>query len=299
VISQHRQMTWVDAFVQQGLIIASRAQLRSVGASDRGLTSAVRSGELIRVRRDHYALPGCDRHIVRAVRVGGRLACSSRLRSLGVFAFDDLTHIHMTKQSSRSRSPLNRHVALSSINRDGAILHWAPLLDARAGTEYAVGVLDALAQVVRCNHPWHAIASIDNAIFLRRIDEADLAELFAWLPEQCQPLRALVDGRSEAGQETVLRCAFREAGLEPELQVVIPEVGRVDLVLEGRLIIEADSRSAHDGWELHVRDRDRDIDAARQGYMTLRPAYRRTMFATADVVEAALMLLRSPRDYRR
>jgi hypothetical protein len=291
-------MSWTEAFTSGALTIASRADLRALGATDRMLTSAVRMGHLLRVRRDHYALPDTDRHVIRAVRVGGRLACVSTLRYSGVFGFDTGTHIHLRKQASRSRSPRSRAVPLTPHNREGARLHWRPLIDESDGTEFSVGLVDALAQVIRCNDPWHAIASIDNALFLRRITEAELTAVFGHLPEMFAALRPQLDGRSEAGQETVLRCAFRAAGLEPELQVDLPGVGRVDLVLEGRLIVEADSRQAHDGWELHVRDRDRDIDAARLGYMSLRPAYNRTMYATADVVEAAVQLLRSTDRFR-
>lgn len=88
-------------------------------------------------------------------------------------------------------------------------------------------------------------------------------------------------------------------GIQSQIQVTIPGVGRVDGLVDGRLIWEADSRLAHDGWQLHVRDRDRDIDAARQGFVTLRPAYNRTMFATADVVDAVQRLLEAISRHRR
>ena len=84
---------------------------------------------------------------------------------------------------------------------------------------------------------------------------------------------------------------MQAAGLHCELQVTVPGVGRVDMIVEGILVLEADSRLAHDGWELHVRDRDRDIDLARQGYMSLRPVYNRTMHYPNDVRDAALNLL--------
>ena len=292
-------MSWTEAFASAGYTIASRADLRALGATDRMLTSAARSHHLLRVRRDHYAIPGTDLHVLRAVRVGGRLACVSALRHEGIFGFDYTnTHIHLRKSASRSRSPRTRAVPLTAVNREGARLHWHPLIDEHDGNGFTVGVVDALAQVVRCNHPWHAIASLDNALFLGKINEDDLATLFGHLPDRFGALRFQVDGRSEAGQETVLRCAFRAVGLDPELQVDVPGIGRVDQVLEGRLIVEADSRQAHDGWELHVRDRDRDIDAARLGYMSLRPAYNRTMHATNDVVEAVVHLLRGMDRFR-
>ncbi len=291
-------MTWHEAFGGLGLTIAARAELLSAGATSRGLTSAVRGGFLIRVRRDHYALPQTDKHLLRAVRVGGRLACASALRNEGIFGFDSRrTHVHTAREMSRMRSPDDRRRPLRPSHPD-CILHWAQLLDRDASTEYRVGTVDALAQILRCERPWFALASIEIAMFLGRVGESDVADIFRTAPARLQHLRGSIDPRSEAGQETVLRLALREAGMESEIQVDIPGVGRVDGLLEGRLIWEADSRLAHDGWELHVRDRDRDIDAARQGYMTLRPAYKRTMLATGDVVDAAAHLLASTRRFR-
>lgn len=289
-------MTWSAAFGELGLTVASREQLFSIGATSRMLTGGVRSGVLLRVRRDHYALPSTDLHVLRAVRVGGRLGCMTALRAFGIFGFEgQVTHIHLPRELSRARSPHDRRHHLTRANRAGTELHWSALLEPEAGSEVSVGVVDALAQTVRCSPPHLALASIENALFLGKVDGAGIADLFAGLGSEHQFLRARIDPRSESGQETVLRTALEDAGLRSEIQVVIPGVGRVDGVVEGRLIWEADSRLAHDGWELHVRDRDRDIDAARLGYMSLRPAYNRTMHRTNEVVDAIRHLLDSTR----
>jgi very-short-patch-repair endonuclease len=289
-------VTWSGAFDELGLTVASREQMLSIGATSRMLTGSVRSGTLLRVRRDHYALPSTDLHVLRAVRVGGRLGCVTALRSLGIFGFESqVTHIHLPRELSRARSPHDRRHRLTPANRAGTELHWSALIEPGAGSEVSVGVMDALAQTVKCNPPHMALASLENALFLRRLDEADIADIFARLPPEHQFLRARIDPRSESGQETVLRAALEDAGIRSEIQVIIPGVGRVDGLIEGRLIWETDSRLAHDGWELHVRDRDRDIDAARLGYMSLRPAYNRTMHSTNDVVDAIRHLLDSTR----
>ncbi len=258
--------------------IATRVELLAAGATDRQLAAAVSDGRLVRVRRGLYARRGADDAVVRAVRVGGQLACVSALRLAGVFGFDTGLHVHLQHSAAR----LRREAA--------ARLHWSPLLDAREG--HVVGLPDALAQAIRCQSPWHAVASLDSALHQGLIDDSDLGDIFRSIPKKYSRLRPLIDVRAEAGQETVLRLAFRAAGLSVELQVTFPGVGRVDLLVEGRLVVEADSRTAHEGWDLHVRDRNRDIDLARLGLMSLRPGYRRTMFATADVVEAARALLR-------
>jgi hypothetical protein len=292
-------MTWQGAFEQLGVRIASRAELAVAGASGRALTTAVAGGHLIRVRRDHYALPATSRRILEAVRVGGRIACLSALAEAGIFAIDkNFTHVHLGRDASRTRHPRHRFLRLTDRERDGVRTHWSPLLDAEAANEYSIGVPDALAQVLTCQHPWHAIASIDNALFLGAISEGELADVFAHAPERVQHVRDLVDGRAEAGQESVLRMIVRSAGLRCEPQVNIEGVGRVDMVVEGVLVLEADSRLAHDSWELHVRDRDRDIDLARVGYMSLRPVYQRTMLRPDDVRDAVLHLLAVNKHFR-
>jgi len=278
--------------------MASRHELLRAGAASWTLTEAVRLGSLIRVRRDHYALPGTSPEILRAVRVGGRLACTSALAHNGVFADDPRTHVHVDRAMSRMRHPERRNVPLSA-GRGGAVLHWHPLLEPGDGDECSVGLIDALAQALRCQRPWWALASIDNAVNLGLLDELELEEVFASAPQRAHRLRPLVDGRAEAGQETILRLIVRSAGLRCEPQVTLEGIGRVDLLVEGCLVLEADSRLAHDGWELHVRDRDRDLAAARLGLMTLRPVYQRTMRDPTAVRDAVVNLVAEQRRVRR
>ncbi|MBG6055987.1 very-short-patch-repair endonuclease [Salinibacterium sp. CAN_S4] len=285
-------MTWNEAFDELGVTVASRAQLLAAGARPRYLTAAVRSGYLLRVRRDHYARPDAPRSVLQSVRVGGRLACLSTLSHAGIFAIDDSrTHIHLDRTASRLRHPNDARRPLPPNSRRNITMHWSPLDEADAGSEVSVGVKDALAQVIQCQDERHAIASLDNALFLKAIDLRDLREIFANCPQRFAGVLPRVDGRAEAGQETMLRLLLEDAGLHCDLQVTFPGIGRVDLVVEGRVVVEADSRLAHDGWELHVRDRNRDIDVARLGYPSIRPAYQRTMQRPGDVLEAVRGLL--------
>jgi very-short-patch-repair endonuclease len=290
-------MTWQQVFEELGSEVALRHELVAAGATGSGLTSAVKGGYLVRVRRDHYALPETFKGLLEAVRVGGRLDCVSALHARGVFAFEHkYTHIRMDRAASRSRSPATRHAPLTRENRYGARLHWLPLLEEAAET--TVSVVDALAQATRCQHPWHAVASLDNAVFQRLIDGEGLATVFSSLPSRLHGLRALIDGRAESGAESVLRMIVREADLHCELQVPVDGVGRVDMIVEGCLVVEADSRLAHDGWKAHIRDRGRDLELARRGFMSIRPTYQHIMFSPAGVKEAVLRLLEGNRNFR-
>lgn len=284
-------MDWSRVFEQLGRTVASRAELLSAGATGRSLTTAVRFGYLVRARRDHYVLPKTDRRVVQATRVGGRLGCVSALAAFGVFAFDaSRAHIHLTREASRLRSPNRRDRPLTARNRAGATLHWAHV-DLAHASEACVGLVDALVQAAQCQHPWHALASIDNALYQKLIDADDVADIFARLPPALQYLRPLIDGRAESGQETVLRCIVREAGLRCDIQVTFPGVGRVDMVIEGRLVVEADSKLAHSSWEEQVRDRTRDFELARQGIVSLRLLYELIMYRPEEVLEAIRELL--------
>jgi very-short-patch-repair endonuclease len=288
------QMNSQSSFLDLGVTIASRAQILALGATSRDITHAILTGELVRVRRDHYALPGTDRHILRAVRVGGRLSCDTALRSYGLFGFDDSrTHIHVEKHATRLRSPA---VVRRPLTRplEGAILHWDAFVDRGEGSEYRIGLLDALGCVVRCGRAEHATASIDNALHTGAITEADLATVFAAVPANRRWMRHRLDARCESGQESVLRLALEAAGYRFEIQVSIPGVGRVDFLVDGRLICEADSRLAHEGWEAQLRDRERDLAAARLGFVTLRPAYPHIM-QRVDEVMAAIAGILGPR----
>jgi very-short-patch-repair endonuclease len=233
--------------------------------------------------------------LVEAVRVGGKLACVSALNRVGIFAFDaSRTHLHLDRTMSRSRSPRDRFVALTPFNRFGTQLHWSPLVGDDF-SEHAVGVRDALIQSLRCQQPIHALASLDNALHLAAISEDDLAEIFANSPNRVQYLRRLIDPRAESGQETVLRTIIQQTGYSVEPQVEFPTIGRVDFVVGGSLVVEADSRLAHDGWEAHVRDRRRDLALATLGYMSLRPAYQHTMNHPELVRDAIIALLANRR----
>lgn len=55
--------------------------------------------------------------------------------------------------------------------------------------------------------------------------------------------------------------------------MVIDGVGRVDFVVDGRLIIEADGKENHDGPHERHKDRVRDAAASALGYETLRFDY--------------------------
>jgi hypothetical protein len=175
---------------------------------------------------------------------------------------------------------------LTEFNRGGIELHWLPELAEQESEAHRVSLIDALLESLYCQHPWHTLASIDNALHQRLITRDDLDAVFHYAPSRLGVLEPLIDERAESGQETVLRMIVRETGLPYELQVSFPDAGRVDILVAGCLVLEADSRAFHDGWEAHVRDRGRDLVFASMGLASLRPAYQHTMHRPALVKRA-------------
>ena len=84
-------------------------------------------------------------------------------------------------------------------------------------------------------------------------------------------------------------------GLRLECQVAITGVGRVDFVVDGRLILEADGRENHDGESMRHKDLVRDAAASRLGYETLRFDYAQIVHDWPTVQAAVLAALRRVR----
>jgi very-short-patch-repair endonuclease len=291
-------MAWADAFTQRGRRVLSRAELLALGATGASLTAAVRHGFLVRLRRDHYALPDTDNHVVDAVRIGGRLGCVSALADAGVFVLDArFTHVCMPPLASRPRSPRSRFVPLTSTNRDGVDLHWVELLEPDGGTEAAVSLRDALLQSLHCQSEWMSVATFDSALHQGKVSRRDIASVFAAAPERFRHIEQLLDRRAESGPESVLRMIVKSAGYECDLQVNMEGIGRVDMVVEGCLVVEADSRVGHAGWEKQRSDRSRDVALARRDFDSLRPVSEHILYSPDAVRDAITHLLLLNRRY--
>ena len=148
-------------------LVATRAELRSLGITPYELTAAVRAGEIVRVRRGWYAHPKADDRIVRVVRVGGRLACVSALRFHGIWAVDDgRLHVHVPESASRLRSQLDRHVALGDRALGGVVMHRDM---SGSDSRLCCSVIHALSQYLREHSDEFGVAALDSALHSRAV----------------------------------------------------------------------------------------------------------------------------------
>lgn len=278
--------------------MAARAELVEQGWTSRQLTAAVRAGTLIRARRGWYLPSEAAEDLVSAVRVGGLLACLSLLRMIGVFVLSKpVLHVHMPRGASRMRSPKNARRPLAARHKRGIVLHWQTLV-AQPGAG-RVSIVDALIHAVRCQPARHAVATIDSALNKALVRTDQLADVFAALPEKYRVLRALIDGRAQSGPETLVRLMVRSLGCSVDLQVEFAGVGFVDLVVDGWLVIECDSKLFHSEWSDQLKDYRRDLALAQKGFCVLRLTAEDIMYAPETVLAAIRGVLKSARGTTR
>ncbi|WP_349899589.1 endonuclease domain-containing protein [Parafrigoribacterium soli] len=237
--------------------LATSAQLIERGHSRAEIANAVRTTELWRPRRGWVATPDANPDAVRAIQLGGRLAGSSALATYGIWIDEDGGQI-VACPSTASRLP---PVAA------GEHRLWADdVFPVIADKRWRVSVPDALLQLSRTAPRDSLIASVDSAIQLRQLTRGELRSLVRALPRRLRGIARELDGLAMSGTETRMRLALRRAGYEVRSQVRLPGIGIVDLLVDGWLIIELDSRRYHGGADNQLRDRTRDGNAVMEGY---------------------------------
>lgn len=84
---------------------------------------------------------------------------------------------------------------------------------------------------------------------------------------RCDPL-------SQSGTESLVRVRLRRRGIRVQTQFRRRGVGRVDLLIGDRMVIECDSDEFHSGDEAQERDYDRDLELIDGDFLVLRLRYR-------------------------
>lgn len=226
------------------------------------LEQAVREGRLVVPRRGLVAVHDLPEPVLAAVSLNGVLSCASAADAHGLELLHPPGAIHVTVPRGTRW-----------IHRPGVVVHQrAVTID-----EGVTTVPRTAADCARCLPTMDALVVIDSA--LRSGASMDTIDACLW-GRGSGPARALLrraDRRSESSGETVGRVVLQDAGLDVEPQVFIQEVGRVDLLVEGRVVVEIDGFAYHCGLEEFTRDRRRDATLQSLGFRVLR-------FTWADVV---------------
>lgn len=261
--------------------VATFAQLLATGLTRQQIDRLVSVGRLHRVRRGWYALPSADPDVLRAVRVGGALTCLSALGQHGVWI----------------PPGLDLHVRTSEHHRIAALPPGIRRCrSGRAAPALAVDPLPvALVPAMGCLDDEGVVVVLDSIRNLRLLSLQELVRLPNGQPERIRRLVSLTVPNSQSGTESMVRYRLWQHRVRAQPQVVIPGVGRVDLLVGDRLVLEMDSHEHHTGPTNYTRDRERDRALVRLGYLVVRLTYHQVVYGWADVWPDLQSLIRTDR----
>ncbi|MGO3141488.1 MAG: endonuclease domain-containing protein [Galactobacter sp.] len=226
-----------------------------------------------RLRRGVYCAPDADPDLRAAATHGGMLTCVSLLKSKGVWLLHEPTGPHVWLGGKGKKHP---HPGCACRE------HWHP---GKAGVG-PVSVEIALIHMSRCATALAFFIALESAWNKKLIGAAARDRIRRAVP---LPLRSLVEfavGSSESGLESILRYRTRPLGwsliAQPRLRL-----GRVDFIINGRVIVEVDGWRFHSSQTDFARDRVRQAEASIQGLETLNFSYQQVL-NDWDSVEASI-----------
>ncbi len=292
-------MDALTAFSVRSTASLTRRELLALGVRPRAIAAAVHADIIIRARRGVYCPASTPRHIVRALRVGGLAACTTAAESWGLWVPEQrVTEVWLPRQASRLRSPDSRRVALAHADRSRLRTHWHPLHDPRSAESWRVGRFDAVAQCLGCLPREYAIAVLDSALQTGAVGPHELTALEEVVPAGRRTWVRQADGRAGSGTESLVRLALQDAGFRVTPQASIAGVGRVDLLVGTRVVVEVNSEKWHSTPEQRAEDYRRDLELSRLGYVVVRVSYHQAVNQRQVVVAAVASAVRTSRSVR-
>lgn len=259
--------------------VARGAQLQGLGFDRRTLARKVDAGEIERLRPGVFASGRVPDDIRTAVAHGGAATCVTVLRAHGVWTLPTVLAVHVWLGPGRHGHPHPDCQCVAHYYRGHRPL---------AAASLAV----ALIHVRRCSGDEAFFAAYESAWRLGKLSKATRARIRAALPENARWLVDLARPDADSGLESLLRLRLHLLGIRLDCQVTIDGVGRVDFVIGGRLILEADGRSNHDDMSHRHKDLVRDAAASARGYETLRFDYAQIVHDWPEVQKSVLAAIR-------
>lgn len=275
------ELTELIAELSDGGVVARR-RLLAHGADPREISRLRHAGRIEVVRPGWYATQSAEADVVSAVQAGAVLTCASALRfAPGVWVPPGIARSHRRwparQCKQRTHAGCRAHRTLAAPRR-------------------AVDPLPiALQCAANCLEEYYVVAVLDSTLRMPSpYSLEDVYALFEGAPLRTRRLLALLDPRAESGTESVARVRLHDAHIPVRSQVVIPGVGRVDLLVGESLILECDSRNFHND-DQRKRDIRRDRRSTVAGYSVLRVDYDDVMFGWDAVLEDVRDMVRTGR----
>jgi hypothetical protein len=183
--------------------IVTYGALRTAGISRTRLRSQLAAGALQRVRRGVYARRGACPDAIAAAGHGGKLACVSAARHLGLWVLDDDTCVHVWLGAGGH----GYHRDPTAESGCRCVPHWddvAPVDSFGRGA-----VTRVLRQILRCRGVEEFFVALESARRLRMIDRNGLDWLWARTSPAGREAIALSRDDADSGLESLVRWRLR------------------------------------------------------------------------------------------
>jgi very-short-patch-repair endonuclease len=228
---------------------AHRAELLNAGVPERSLRRSVLDGRVERFGHGTYSLPRAAPEVATARLFRASLGCVTACEHWGLPVWENHDVPHLVVPRGRSSSRRNtRELTRAVVHRTSTPLPnrlWVP-------------VAQAIDQAGWCTSPVGQLVLVDAALHAGVLMPGDLAHFEERDARRRAWLGRVASGAAESPLETVARASLVTAGLAVREQVVVPGVGRVDLVVEDAVAVELDGWEFHRSREAFERDRARD-----------------------------------------
>lgn len=270
--------------------LAQKQQLVAFGATDRMLAAAVHGGSVIRARQGWYSTYAEHELVLRAARVGGRLAGISALIAKGAWTWrEHPLHVSVPRGASRLRKQWDRFQRLNPAEARDVVVHWDDQLVAAGGDRISVSLRDALVAVVLCEPLEVAVAAFDWAFKSGSIDRMSFESILLALPADARMIANWVDRRCDSILESIVRTWLRLAGYRVVSQVGVGDLERIDLVVEDVVGIELGGKTHEATLEKDWRKNVRITTEGRHPILATYSMVRDEFSSIVDAIEAALV----------
>lgn len=260
--------------------VAKVSDLRRRGVSRRELDALIASGSYRRLGNGWLAAERGDAQVVLALGAGARLTCVSAAKVHGLWT-PPVPGVHVYRRAG----------AGPGRGLDGGVEHWPPVR--RWPDQSPVAPLPlALEHAARCLDVVEAAILLESAWNRGLVDASGVGSVLARVPHRVSRSLARVRRSAESGTETKVRWWLESQRVGVRAQVRIPGVGRVDLLVGERWVIECDSVAHHTGLATYADDRRRDLELRRRGYLVTRLTWEQVFLSWASTQQALLEILR-------
>ena len=243
--------------LKKKLGVYHRRDLDDLGVGRPVREAAIARGTLIAHGNGWYTRPSTPAEVSGPLSRGHRATCVTAAEVYGLWV-PRTTEVHEVARRNRGTAP--PHVVLAH----------RPVLRAWPDQEPILPLLVAVHHAMLCLDPEATTVMLESGVERRLLRPHQVRDLLAAVSIKRRRDIGRISTLAGSGTETRVRRYLERRGVRVREQVQIEGVGRVDLLVGERLIIECDSVAHHDSPAAYYVDRRRDADAVERGFVVLR-----------------------------